>query len=105
MRRSPRPDRSPSLNSHQSGCPVQALLGRDSFAQCLLEQLSNFVIAPYAGNNLVPFQNAPRVGVHNKDGVIAGIQQNGVRGLRPYTIECEEFVAEFGGWLREHPLE
>ena len=37
--------------------------------------------------------------------MIAGIQQNRVRSLRPYAIEREQFVAEFGGWLREHPLE
>src|SRR5260370_12368241 len=51
------------------------------------------------------FQNAPGVSVHNEDRVIAGIQQNRVRSLRPYAIEREQFVAEFGGWLREHPLE
>src|SRR6266446_952145 len=108
MRRAPRPHRSlgrPSLDSRRSGCPVQAPLGRGSFAQRLLEQLSDKVITHSAGNNLVPFQNASRVSVHNKNWVIAGIQQNRVGGLRPYTIDGEQFVAELGGWLREHPLE
>src|ERR1700687_378635 len=104
MRRAPRPDRCPSLNSHQSGCPVQALLGRDSFAQCPLEQLSNLVIFASAGNNLVALQNAPRVSVHDEDRVIAGIQKNRVCGLWPHTIEREQFVAEFSRWPCEHPL-
>ena len=53
----------------------------------------------------MPFQNAPRISVHNKNRVIAGIQQNRVGGFRPYTIDGEQFFAELGGWLREHPLE
>src|SRR3979490_3247733 len=105
MRRTPRPNCCASLKFHQSGCPVQALLGRDSFAQSPLEKLSNLVIFARAGNNLVPFKNAPRVSVHNEDRVIARIQKNRVRGLRPYTIEREQFVAELSRWPREHPVE
>src|ERR1039458_3113578 len=99
MTRAPWPHR--SLHCHRLALDSCGSLRR----QRLLEQLSNFVIARRAGNNLVPFQNAPRVSVHNKDRVIAGIQQNRVRGLRPYTVEREQFVAEFGGWPREHPRE
>src|ERR1700681_2293961 len=108
MRRAPPPHHTlacASLNFHSSGCPVQAPFGRDSFAQRLLEQLSDMVISHRARNNLVPFQNAPRVSVHHKNGVIAGIQQNRVGGFWPYTIEREQFVAELGRWLCEHPLE
>src|ERR1700674_273292 len=108
MRRTSRPHHSlgcTTLDSCRSGCPVKAPLGRGYFAQRLLEQLSDMVITHGAGNNLVPFQNAPRVSVHNKNRVIAGIQQNRVGGFRPYTIEREQFVAELGGWLREHSLE
>src|SRR6266849_4993562 len=96
MTRAPRPGR-------RSRCPVQAPIERGCSAQCLLEQLSNFVIAGRARNNLVPFQNTPRVSVHNEGRVIAGIQQNRVRRLRPYAVEREQLVAKFGRWPREHP--
>src|SRR5713226_169660 len=96
MTRAPRPGR-------RSRCPVQAPIERGCSAQCLLEQLSNFVVAGGAGNNLMPFQNTPRVSVHNKGRVIAGIQQNRVRRLRSYPVEREQFLPKFGRWPREHP--
>ena len=87
----------------------RALRNRNS-AQCRLKQLSNLLIAcrrfcrgaSRAVDNPMPFQNAPRVSVHHKDRMIAGIQQNRVRGLRPYAIERQQFVAEFSRWSREH---
>src|SRR5713101_7592635 len=89
------------MDRSERGLRLRSVSGRRR--QCLLEQLSNFVIAGRARNNLVPFQNTPRVSVHYKGRVIAGIQQNRVRRLRPYPIEREQFVAEFARWAREHP--
>src|SRR5208282_145582 len=93
----------PWIFSPSSAPRLGKALRSGHLAQCLLEQLSNFVIAGRVGNNLVPFQNAPGVSVHNKGRVIAGIQQNRVSGLGPHTIEREQFAAEFAGWPREHP--
>jgi len=51
----------------------------------------------------MPFQNATRVSIDHKHGMIAGIQQNRVGGLRSNAMERKQFVAEVGGRLREHP--
>ncbi len=53
----------------------------------------------------MPFQNAPRVSVHNKNRMIARVQQNRIRRLRPYTIKREQFVTELARWPREHSFE
>src|SRR5258708_5961737 len=37
--------------------------------------------------------------------MIARIQKDRIRRLRPHTIEREQFVAEFARWPREHSFE
>src|SRR5271165_2402015 len=51
----------------------------------------------------MPFKNTPRVSVHDKHGMIPGIQQNRVGGLRPDTVKGEELCAEFGCRYGKHP--
>src|SRR5271169_2122634 len=97
--RPPRGHRCPKIKCPRLGLNRRGSLGR---RQCLLKQPSNLVIARRARNDLMPFQNAPRVSVHYKDWMIAGIQQNRIGGLWPYAIQREQFIAELGRWPREH---
>ena len=53
----------------------------------------------------VALKNAAGVGVHDEDGMIAGVEQDGVGGLRAHAAERQEFRAELVHGLGEHAVE
>src|SRR5258708_22721280 len=47
-------------------------------------------------------QNAPRVGIHNKDRVICCVEQDGIRGFRTDAVNTQELLAQICGGSAEH---
>src|SRR5689334_25057499 len=43
------------------------------------------------------------VSVHNKDRMVAGIQEDRVRCFRSNAIQSQKLSAQLGAWLGEHP--
>src|ERR1700691_4494391 len=59
--------------------------------QSLLKQFTNLVISSFLGNNLVASENPARVGIHDKDRIVAGIEQDGIGALGPASMPIEQF--------------
>src|SRR5262249_33079455 len=51
------------------------------------------------------FQNAARIGVNHKDGMISGVEQDGVGGLWADAVHAEKLFAELRGGHGEHGLQ
>src|SRR5258707_8596749 len=47
-------------------------------------------------------QNAPRVGIHNKDRVISCVEQDGIRGFRTDAVNTQELLSQLCGGSVEH---
>src|SRR5258708_30738283 len=47
-------------------------------------------------------QNAPRVGIHNKDRVISCVEQDGIRGFRTDAVNTQELLSQLCGGSAEH---
>ncbi len=47
-------------------------------------------------------QNAPRVGIHNKDRVICCVEQDGIRGFRTDAVNTQELLSQLCGGSVEH---
>ena len=51
---------------------------------------------------IVAFEDAPRIGVDNEDGVLASVEKDRVGGFRPDSADGEELLAQgFGGRGKE----
>ena len=53
----------------------------------------------------MPLQNSARVSVHYKNGMVAGVEQNGISGFRANALEYQQFGAKLFRWLREHSIQ
>src|SRR5258708_34152842 len=47
-------------------------------------------------------ENAPRVGIHNKDRVICCVEQDGIRGFRTDAMNTQELLSQLCGGSVEH---
>jgi hypothetical protein len=63
--------------------------------------LADVFIGGFFWQNAVPIENAPGVSIHHENRVISGIEKNGIRSLRPYAVQAQQFLAELWGRLRE----
>ena len=50
-------------------------------------------------------EDATGIGVHDEDRMIPSIEENRVRGFRPYPIQAEQLFAKFFGRLSEKLIE
>src|SRR5665811_2443860 len=73
--------------------------------QRLLEQRPNFLVIRLRRQNTVPIQDATRVGVHNEDGMIPGVEQDRVCGFGADTVQAEQFLAKLAGRSREQMIQ
>ncbi len=65
------------------------------------EQAYVFVGMLWAGE-LVAFEDAPGVSVHDEDRVLSGIKQDGIGGFRPDAVNAKELLAEGLGRSAKH---
>ena len=47
-------------------------------------------------------ENAPGIGIHNEDRMIARVEKNGVRGFGPDAVDAQELFTELRGRRAEH---
>jgi hypothetical protein len=47
-------------------------------------------------------QNAPRVGIHNKDRVVSCVEQDGIRGFRTDAVNTQELLSQLCSGSAEH---
>jgi len=74
-------------------------------SEVALEELANFFVGVLRSGELMPLEHAARVGVNYEYRMLAGIEENGVRGLGPDAMHPEELFAQCGGRCAEHPAE
>jgi len=53
----------------------------------------------------VPAEDAPGVGIHDEGRDVAGVEEDGIGGLRTDAAYGEKLPAQHGGLLREHPAQ
>ena len=70
-----------------------------------LEELTDVLVGLRAMSQAVAFEDAPGVGVDHEDGVVAGVEKDGVSGLRSNAVDGKQLLAQFDGWRREEPME
>jgi hypothetical protein len=61
------------------------------------EHFADFIVSAFGVKVTVAFEDATGVGVHDKDGMFAGIEKNGVGRFRANAVEGEKLIAEDGG--------
>ena len=59
-----------------------------------LKEFSNLFISGFFGQDRVPIQNPPRIGVDYKNRMAAGIEQDGVGSLGTNAVEVEKFFTK-----------
>src|SRR5690348_6816289 len=73
---------------------------RPAFDEGTFDCDADFIVGRGSGKNLVPGEEPLRIGVHDEDWIVAGVQQNGVCGFRADAIKREQLLPEyldFGG--------
>ena len=50
----------------------------------------------------MPLEDSARIGIHNENRMLAGIQQDGVRSFRTNAMNGKEFFAQDSGWSVKH---
>src|SRR5450755_3617417 len=50
----------------------------------------------------MPLEDSSRVSVHDKNRMIAGVEQDRIRGLWAHTVKSEQLFAQFGCRVRKH---
>ena len=72
-----------------------------------LDREADFVVRRTFGKNLMPSEEPFCIGIHDENGIFAGIQKNGVSGFRANAVEGKQLMPEMadfiGGTQAEHP--
>ena len=59
------------------------------------DRKADYVVRRSFGENLMPSEESFCIGIHDEDGIFAGVQKNGVRGFRANAVEREQLLPEF----------
>src|SRR5579863_8470036 len=62
--------------------------------QSPFKQLANLFVGGLRGENFVPFENPPSVGVHHEDGMVSGVEKNRIRRLGADAVQRQQFLAK-----------
>jgi|SRR5882724_1172544 len=68
---------------------------RLGFTDGLLDQQTDFFVLRFWSNDSVPLQDPARVSVHDKYGMVPGVEQDGVRGLWPNAVQSQQLSPQF----------
>ncbi len=69
------------------------------------EETADFGVGKFGMGVAVAFEDAAGVGINNEDRTVAGVEKNGVGGLRADAAEAEELSAKDGSWRGEQFIE
>jgi len=50
----------------------------------------------------MPLEDSARIGIHDKNRKLAGVEQDGVGSFRTNAMNGKELVAKCGGWRLKH---
>jgi len=74
-------------------------------ADGLFNHDANFFVRGFPADDAVAQQHAARVGVHDEDGMIAGIEQDGIGSFGADAVEFQQLCSKLSGRLGEHARE
>jgi len=74
-------------------------------ADGLFNHAANFFVRGFLADDAMAQQHAARVGVHDKDRMIAGIEQDEIDGFRANPVEFQQLSAKLSGGHGEHARE
>ncbi|HYA61902.1 MAG TPA: hypothetical protein VED66_01785 [Candidatus Sulfotelmatobacter sp.] len=77
---------------------------RSVWRQTLLKKRANMIVRFPAVKEVMAFENAAGVGIHDKDGMLAGVEKDRVSGLRANAVNGEELLTELGGGRGKKPV-
>ena len=72
---------------------VEFIIQRHVGREAALEEATDFFVGVPRSGELMTLEDAPRVGIHYEDRVVAGIEENGIRGFRADAVDREELLA------------
>src|ERR1700676_1143591 len=70
-------------------------------AQGLLKEFAQIFVLCVAAGDPVAFHDAASVGVDHENRMLAGVEQNRVRGFRTNPVQREQLLSQLFGRLRE----
>src|ERR1051326_7639758 len=76
-----------------------------SAADGVFDEPPDLLIAASEADHAMALEDATRVGIDHKDGMITGVKKDGVGCFRADTIEFQQLSTEFLRRLREHAVE
>ena len=50
----------------------------------------------------MPLEDSARIGIHDENRMIAGIEQDGVGRFRPYPMNGQKLFPQNSGWSLKH---
>ncbi len=62
--------------------------------QPAFKEFPNLFIIGLFGQDLVASENPPSIGIHHKDGMIAGVEQDGIGSFRADAMQVEKLFAK-----------
>ncbi len=68
------------------------------------EKPLEFFVVPVVGHNSMTGEDPLGIGINDKDGLIAGVKENRIRGLGSDPMDGQELSAEPPGLSPQHPL-
>src|SRR6266851_9976285 len=73
------------------------------WGQTLFEQDPELFVACIFRKDAMTSGDSPGIGIHYEDWVLAGVEQDGVRGLWTDASQRKKLLPQFGSWLAKHP--
>ena len=81
---------------------VEFIIQRHVGREAALEEATDFFVGVLCSGELMTLEHAPRVGVNHEDRVLAGVEENGIRGFRADAVDREELLAQNRRNCAEH---
>ena len=53
----------------------------------------------------MPLEDSARIGIHNENRMLAGVEQDGIGSFRTNAVNSKELFAQDGGWSSKHLAE
>src|SRR5258708_14750115 len=73
--------------------------------QSLLKQFANVFIVGIFRKNVVAGEDAAGIGINDEHGMVAGVEKNGIGGLRANSFYAKQFGTKRVRWLGEESIE
>ena len=82
-------------NLNNKGVEFVQVFGSTLGGKSSLDREADFFVRCVFGRDLMPSEESFCIGVHDEDGIVAGVKNNGISGFGANAVEGEKLLPEF----------